>query len=170
MAFYNTLHILERNSGEDEEKYYFKGILLSLPLKVWSHFQRWLSLDARPILKYRSGNFYLNKYQSVLRQFGKSFESVSRRIQYSLSVSRHFEDLFKSVLRRFEWFLNASQDAGHFSNKSSQSKKKETVVGSLSASRQGGDYQQVGMRDMNASSQGEGVLTTTRLADGMDEG
>ena len=49
-------------------------------------------------------------------------------------------------------------------------KNQKQQVGSLSASRQGGDYQQVGMRDMNASRQGEGVLTTTRLADGMDEG
>ena len=49
-------------------------------------------------------------------------------------------------------------------------KNQKQQVGSLSASRQGGDYQQVGMRDMNASRQGEVVLTTTRLADGMDEG
>ena len=36
-----------------------------------------------------------NKYQSVLRHFGKSFESVSRRIQYSFKVSQD----------AFEWFI-----------------------------------------------------------------
>ena len=65
--------------------------------------------------------------ECVLRRFRMIFRNVSRhfgnfsKCLYSKCLETLLNDSFKSVLRHFEWFLNSSQDAGQFSNESSQS-------------------------------------------------